>query len=132
MSVLRTVMKTGLIAGLLGCLSLGVAAAGLDDRSEIGPLIDRLAKKHSYPREEARAILKQAKIKDDILAAMARPAESLTWAKYRPIFMKDSRIAGGVKFWQQHAKLLENATKKFGVPPEIIVAIVGVGEIWSW
>jgi membrane-bound lytic murein transglycosylase B len=50
----------------------------------------------------------------------------LNWSEYRDIFVTPSRIAGGIEFWQQHAATLERAEREYGVPPHIIVAILGV------
>jgi len=63
---------------------------------------------------------------DDIIAAISKPAEAKPWYQYRPIFLTKERIEGGVTFWNRHAQLLERAEREFGVPPEIIVAILGV------
>ena len=40
--------------------------------------------------------------------------------------MTDSRVADGVKFWQKYRTALERAEHEYGVPPEMIVAIIGV------
>ncbi len=55
-----------------------------------------------------------------------RPAESKPWKDYRPIFLTDKRIDDGVAFYRENRALLERVGKEYGVPPEIIVAIVGV------
>jgi membrane-bound lytic murein transglycosylase B len=62
----------------------------------------------------------------DILKKITRPAEALPWYRYRKLFLNDSRIDEGVKFWQDHAQLLAEAQRRYGVPAEIIVAIIGV------
>src|SRR5690606_15071968 len=57
----------------------------------------------------------------------ARPAErTKTWAEYRPIFVTDKRIAGGIEFWKKHQDTLNRAAQTYHVPAEIIVAIIGV------
>lgn len=61
-----------------------------------------------------------------IIDRISKPAEAMPWHKYRPIFMQQSRIDAGVKFWNQHKKLFDKVHSKFGVPPEYIVAILGV------
>lgn len=55
-----------------------------------------------------------------------RPAEAKPWHQYRPIFVTESRIRQGVEFWDKHAADLTRASDAYGVPPEIIVAILGV------
>jgi membrane-bound lytic murein transglycosylase B len=41
------------------------------------------------------------------------------------------RIAAGVKFWQDNQATLERAQQEYGVPPEIIVGIIGVETIYG-
>lgn len=68
-----------------------------------------------------------AKVQQSILDAIARPAEATKpWKDYRPIFVTDKRIAGGVAFYRDNRALLERIGAEYGVPPEIIVAIIGV------
>ncbi|MBT8130022.1 MAG: lytic murein transglycosylase B, partial [Gammaproteobacteria bacterium] len=50
----------------------------------------------------------------------------LTWEDYRPIFVTSKRIDKGNKFLQQHREILQRAEKEYGVPAQIIAAIVGV------
>ena len=58
---------------------------------------------------------------------MARPAERVVpWFEYRNIFMTEERIAAGVRFWTEHAATLEQVAERYGVAPEMIVAIVGI------
>lgn len=56
----------------------------------------------------------------------AATAERKSWVRYRARFLTPQRIRGGVKFWQTHRKALRLAEQQFGVPAEIIVAIIGV------
>lgn len=85
-----------------------------------------MEEKHQFPAAEVEALLAGTEFRDDIIAAITRPAEGKPWFEYRPIFLQPDRIAGGVKFWQENAELLERISLEYGVPPEIIVAIIGV------
>lgn len=53
------------------------------------------------------------------------------WAAYRARFVEPQRIAAGLVFWQQQARWLAMAEARWGVPPEIIVAIVGVETFYG-
>jgi membrane-bound lytic murein transglycosylase B len=72
------------------------------------------------------ALLDGAHKQQSILDAISRPAEAKPWSAYRPIFMTDRRIDDGVAFYRQHAALLEQIGRQYGVAPEYIVAIIGV------
>ena len=89
--------------------------------------IEKMVTEHQFNREELTVLLNKSVVKESILKAMSSPAEKrLEWHQYSKIFLKSNRINGGVKFWKDNKVLLEYAYKKYGVPAEIIVAIIGV------
>lgn len=118
-----------------GVLAAGLAAsgsatardtAGYQARPEAEALYERL-EAQGFERDELEAILADAQRQQSILDAIARPAEKrLTWGEYRRIFIEPRRISRGVAFWNEHAETLERAQAQYGVPAEIIVAIIGV------
>ncbi|MCL6712415.1 lytic murein transglycosylase B [Pseudoxanthomonas sp. z9] len=73
------------------------------------------------------SVLSQAVVRDDVIALMSRPAERVKpWSEYRPNFITASRISGGQAFMARHRDALAREEKAYGVPAEIIVAIIGV------
>lgn len=72
------------------------------------------------------ALLDGAVVKQSILDAISRPAEKKPWSEYRPIFLTPERIAEGISFFNRHRALLEQVSRQYGVPPQFIVAIIGV------
>ncbi|HWI79446.1 MAG TPA: lytic murein transglycosylase B, partial [Ramlibacter sp.] len=69
-----------------------------------------------------------------VVSRLMQPAPSGTpknWRVYRSRFIDPVRIAAGVAFWQDNQATLERAEQEFGVPPEIIVGIVGVETIYG-
>jgi membrane-bound lytic murein transglycosylase B len=54
-----------------------------------------------------------------------------SWAAYRARFVEPKRVAAGVAFWRANETWLRLAEERFGVPPEIIVGIVGVETIYG-
>ncbi|TYT25825.1 lytic murein transglycosylase B [Luteimonas viscosa] len=74
-----------------------------------------------------RSVLAQAEKKQNIIDAMNRPAEAVRkWHEYRPIFLNDARIDGGIAFYNANRTALERVAADTGVPAEMIVAIIGV------
>jgi membrane-bound lytic murein transglycosylase B len=53
------------------------------------------------------------------------------WRVYRSRFIDPVRIAAGVRFWRENAAALERAEAEYGVPPEIVVGIIGVETIYG-
>jgi len=103
------------------------AQADISKRKQVKQFIKTMVEKEGFDQSELTTLFEQVEIKDKIIKAMSRPAESvLTWHTYRPIFLKKDRIRGGVKFWQENEKTLAAAAEKYGVPEEIIIAIIGV------
>ncbi len=97
------------------------------DYPEVHKMIDSLVDEHGFERAKLKALFGAAKRKQSILDAIARPAEKTkAWWEYRNIFIKNKRISQGKAFMKQHIQLLESAEQQFGVPKEIIVAILGV------
>ncbi len=112
---------------LTSAATLGLPAqAGYEDHPDAGKLIAEL-EADGFDPTYVRSILAKAERKQSILDAISRPAEKrLDWGEYRAIFIEPKRIAQGVEFWQEHRETLERAEQTYGVPPEIILAIMGV------
>lgn len=75
---------------------------------------------------DLNALLDTAVVQQSILDAISRPAESKPWSAYRPIFVTPERIDAGIAFYRQHHASLDQIGKQYGVPPQFIVAIIGV------
>lgn len=120
-------MKTKLLcAGLCIAGFLPLASASIVERQPLRSLIDTLVSEHGFKRADLLALFDQIELRPSIIEAITRPAEGKAWFEYRPIFLTENRIEGGVEFWNEHADLLAQAQERYGVPPEIITAIVGV------
>jgi len=104
-----------------------VVAQANSELPDVEKFIDEMVTKHSFNKTELDTVFAEVEVKDSILKAISRPAEkSKPWYDYRKIFITDSRIAGGVDFWQEHKEALAHAEATYGVPAEIIIAILGV------
>jgi membrane-bound lytic murein transglycosylase B len=84
------------------------------------------AQSTGIPVAEIQSWLAQARYQPSIIRAITRPAESMTWASYRPIFITDARIAAGSAFMAAHHIELAKVEAETGVPAEYITAIIGV------
>jgi membrane-bound lytic murein transglycosylase B len=117
---LRTVACTLTILSTTACAHTPKAS------SEIESFAAEMEQKHQMPAAEIEQLLKGSEFRDDIIAAITKPAEAKPWYEYRPIFLKPDRIEGGVKFWRENEALLDSVSREYGIPPEIIIAIIGV------
>ena len=96
------------------------------DRNAVNEFIENMVANYQFDEAWLEKVFSDTKKSQRVLDAISRPAEALPWYKYRKIFLNQQRIDNGIIFWNENAELLDRAEKEFGVPPQIIVAIVGV------
>ena len=49
-----------------------------------------------------------------------------SWSRYRNLFLTSKTIDKGVAFWRQNKAVFEQAERRYGVPQEYILGIIGV------
>lgn len=104
-----------------------VSATDYQEREDVKAFAKAFAKKHNQSETAVLKILAKAQKQQAILDAISAPAERvLTWERYRKIFIEKKRVLDGVAFWQEHKNVFDAVAQKYQVPPEIIVAIMGV------
>lgn len=121
------VLKRFVIFLSAGLLASTIALASYLEHDEGRQFTDRMVAEHRFDRAWLEQLLAQAERKQSILDAISRPAErTLDWKDYRKIFIQESRVEQGLEFWREHRETLRRAEQTFGVPPHVIVAIIGV------
>jgi len=94
---------------------------------ELTAIIAHLETEKIYAPGELAAIFEQVARDEGVLKAIARPAEGTKeWVDYRPLFLTQERVEKGLAFWREHEEALKRAEAMYGVPPEMILAILGV------
>ena len=88
--------------------------------------VDEMVSKYDFDHDQLVSWLSDVQLRDDIIEAINRPKENLPWYQYRKLFVNDDRAKKGVQFWKANEEALFRAGSEFGVPPEIIVAILGI------
>jgi len=118
------------LAGLAVSSERAAAASGYAATAEGKIFIDEMVREHDFSRADLDYWLGSTDRYEAVLEAMSKPAEkTLTWAQYRPIFIKEGRIESALEFAREHEALLDQVEQQYGVPREIITAIIGV-ESW--
>jgi membrane-bound lytic murein transglycosylase B len=125
------ILSVALWFGVLLAQPAAAAPAPTPLRPEIAAFIEEMAQRHGYDRARLRRMLAPIKPRAVILRAMAAPSTARPWHEFRARYMDDVRVSAGVKFWREHAATLERASRQFGVPPEIIVATIGVETLYG-
>jgi len=118
------------------CLMLALpmvpsSGAWAADLPGIPEFINEMVAKHQFKREELVQVFHEAQHRQDVIDAMNTPSTRKPWIEYRAVFINPKRINGGMKFWLKHADTLERAEKMYGVPQEVIVAIIGVETMYG-
>ncbi|MBF0256202.1 MAG: lytic murein transglycosylase B [Gammaproteobacteria bacterium] len=109
-----------------------MAADLATDPAAVQAFIDKMHQQHGKDKAEVARLLAQARHQQEILDSMNRRAEKhKAGHEYMAIFMTQSRIDKGVAFWSANRELLEKAEREFGVPAQVIVAILGVETIYG-
>ena len=114
---------------LVACFAvLPVRAATLPGIPEF---IDEMVARHQFKREELEQVFDRAQHLPTVIETISRPATSKPWLEYRAAFVNPERVKFGLRFWQKYRKTLRRAEREFGVPQEIIVALIGVETIYG-
>ncbi len=104
-------------------------AASFDNMPAVQDFIEEMHERHGFDGEALRRQFSGLHVNANVLKAI-RPAAVLelqrSWTRYRERFVNERRIERGVRFWRQNEADLARAEAVYGVPREIIVAIIGV------
>ena len=101
-------------------------------RADVKQFIKEMVEQHGFDRAYLEQRFASVKRLDNVLESIAKPAEKeLTWKQYRPIFVTEKRSNKGKKFIEEHKAVLLRAEKEYGVPLEIIAAIIGVESYYG-
>ena len=92
-----------------------------------------LAERRNLDADWVRGALQRARFIPGVAKAIMPPpaGTAKNWAAYRSRFVEPIRIRAGVAFWQANTAWLRLAEERYGVPPEIIVGIIGVETIYG-
>jgi membrane-bound lytic murein transglycosylase B len=94
---------------------------------EAKTLINELVNEHGFDESFVKDVLLNAEKKQKIIDSISKPAEfTWTWDRYKKLFIEEKRIKNGTLFINENLTTLQKAEKEFGVPKEVITAIIGV------
>ncbi|MFC0668002.1 lytic murein transglycosylase B [Azotobacter chroococcum] len=124
------------LAGFLGlacALHGGAALAGdYTDSPQVDEFVAEMTRDYGFAGEQLLGLFREVQRKQPILDAISRPAErAKPWKEYRPIFITEARVARGLDFWREHEAALARAEQEYGVPAQVIVAIIGVETFYG-
>lgn len=115
----------------LSLLLLCPLAAPAAELPGIPQFIDEMVARHQFKRDELEKVFARAQHRPAIIEAISRPFTAKPWLEYRAAFVNRKRIKLGREFWEKYRPTLRRAEKKYGVPQEIVVALIGVETIYG-
>ncbi len=125
-------MKQRIKIHILGWLMIGaahsIAGDSVDYANHPGTdtFIQAMVTEYGFDQKYLEELFGGAIYKDRIIELMTSPAEAKPWRDYRPILVTEQRVKQGDVFMRKHIAALERAEDMYGVPAELIVAIIGV------
>lgn len=117
---------------LLAAALLPLCAARADylDRPEAARLLSLLQTQYEFTAADldvVKAALKQAQPLPQLIDAERNSKErTLSWDEYRALHVNAANIANGLRFLDEQKLWLARAEAQYGVPPEVIAALLGV------
>lgn len=122
-------------------VTLALGSAHADDgqgmrysqRADVKAFMAEMAQKYEFPEIWLQRQFDEAEFKPSVIKYILPPSHPgvRSWRNYRSRFVEPKRIAAGLAFWQDNAATLKRASEQYGVPEEIIVAIIGVETIYG-
>lgn len=102
-------------------------------RKDAMAFADALSQQHGLDRAWVRQTIGNARFIPAIQKQMQPAGHGFVknWNVYRSRFIEPLRIETGTTFWLNNADTLARAEQEYGVPPEIIVGIIGVETIYG-
>jgi membrane-bound lytic murein transglycosylase B len=101
-------------------------------RADVRAFAAEIAGTGGLSQQQVERWLAHAKFQPKIVAAMDRPLlQPPKWFEYAPPLLAPDRVSAGLAFWRANAPTLARAEAEYGVPAEIVVAILGVETIYG-
>jgi membrane-bound lytic murein transglycosylase B len=111
-----------------------VAARGGDYASypATDRLIAKLVREEGFDAAHLQRVFSRVERQQWILDFLNKPKSRKStgptgaWTRYRAKFLTQDNITKGSAFWRRYDSVLRRAQAQYGVPPEYVVAIIGV------
>ena len=102
-------------------------------REDVMRYAAEVAESQQLDRAWVEAALAQARYQPTVARLIMPPAvgTAKNWSAYRSRFVEQQRIRAGLEFWRANVAWLDAAEAQHGVPPEIIVGIIGVETFYG-
>jgi membrane-bound lytic murein transglycosylase B len=126
-------MKRLLLLSVLVVLGSSARAETYAQRDDVQAFVQEMHDKHGFDAMRLHELFRRTKPIAAVIKAIMPPKDPAvrSWQAYRERFVEPKRIAAGRRFMHTHTADLAAAETRFGVPVEIIAAIIGVETIYG-
>ena len=99
----------------------------------VSEFINQMSEQHSFNQDELNTLFSQVHYLEKVVKLInpSTSGKNKNWTAYKSRFVEPLRIRTGLIFWEKYEAELRRAQIEFGVPPEIIVSILGVETIYG-
>lgn len=108
------------------CATTTVPQKNFSERADVQAFIRHMKTQHQYDSQYLTRLFKETASEPKVIKAISKPYEKLPWYRYQELLVSEKRVQDGLQFWKEHESMLEKAQEQYGVPAEMIVAIIGV------
>jgi len=102
-------------------------------RADVHAFVREMVQRHGFAERELGYVFARARRLAVALKAVLPPAagSARSWTAYRATFVNERQIGAGIEFWRQNGTALARAGREYGVPQEVIVAIIGIETFYG-
>lgn len=128
---MRSYLKFIVFCLVFSVWNYAAADAALLKQPDVQMFIAKMVKEYKFSKRNLVVTLREAQYQPQIIESMEKPFEQKTWDIYKDLFLTQQRLDAGVAFWRENADTLKQAERQYGVPADIIVAIIGVETLYG-
>lgn len=97
----------------------------------IETFIGSMVQKHGFNKDYLEQVFAKAEVLPAVIKNVKQPLEKESWDSYRSLFITPLRVNGGSDYLQNHQTALGTVEKEYGVPGNVITAIIGVETLYG-
>lgn len=125
-------------------LTLTIQAKDYTQKRAVKNFINMMVKKHHFKRSYLNKLFKNVKFQRRALGIFnpkyriktnskkKRYSKHGSWDRYEKILLGEDRVKKGVKYMRDYRSIFRKVYKKYGVPPEYIIAIIGIESYYGY
>ncbi len=118
-----------MIRVILACLffiMVPLSHADINHMPKVKQFVQYMIEKHNFEKRQLQSLFEKISINESVLSKIASPYEAKPWYIYKRLFITQDNLTKGLAFWHKYETTLTQAQQRFGIPPHIIVALLGV------